>query len=89
MSATFDGVVIIRLRGAEGPHDAVAIIVIQNAFVLKQNVGNLGHVFIEGVYPHFRRIIGGNAGKTGYIGEGNCDVTDLKPFLEIGRKPLP
>ena len=49
----------------------------------------MGHVFIEGVYPHFRRIIGGDAGKTGYIGEGNCDVTDLKPFLEIGRKPLP
>ena len=84
MSATFDGVVVIRLRGAEDAHDAVAFIVIQHAFVLKQNVRHLGHVFIEGVYPHFRRIIGGDAGKTGYIGEENCDVTNLKPFLEIG-----
>ena len=49
MSATFDGVVIICLRDAEEPHDAVAITVIQNAFVLKQNAGHMGHVFIEGV----------------------------------------
>ena len=84
MSATFDGVVTIRLRDAEEPHDAVAFIVVQNAFVLKQNAGHMGHVFIEGVYPHFRRIIGGNAGKTGYIGEEYCDVTDLKSFLGNG-----
>ena len=29
MSATFDGVVIIRLRDAEEPHDAVAFIVVK------------------------------------------------------------